>query len=504
METDVLIIGGGVIGTAIARELSKYNINITLIEKESDVARGTSKANSGIIHAGYNADKKTLKGCLNVKSNPLFDKICEDLNVPFKRIGSLVVGFNKKDLKKLQEEKYNGEKMGVEGLEIISDNKLFDMEPNLNKNAKYALYAPTAGIISPYMLTIAYADNAVINGVKVMLETEVVDIIEDEGYIKGVKTNKGDIKSKIVINAAGLFADEIADMAKDKMKIKARKGEYFLYDKGYGNTVNHVLFPIPNETSKGILVTPTVHDNLLIGPNSYFIDDKDDKSTTKVGLNEVITGARKLIPDLPGKDIITSFSGLRAAEAGEDFIIGYVDKIKGFINVAGIQSPGLSSTPAIASKVKELVKDYINDEDLKINFSYKEEFKECLDEYPHYRDFTENKDDWQKLVEKNKDYGKIICRCESVTKGEIIDAINRPVKARTVDAVKRRTRAGMGRCQGGFCGPRVVELIAEELGISPLEVKKKGGNSNILIARAKELISSGNKAGETNERNEEI
>lgn len=496
METDVLVIGGGVIGSAIARELSRYNIDITLVEKESDVARGTSKANSGIIHAGYNANKKTVKGCLNVKSNPLFDEICNDLKVPFKRIGSLVVGFTKEDLTKLKEEKHNGTKMGVEGLEILSGNKLFKIEPELNKEAKYALYAPTAGIISPYMLTIAYADNAVINGVNVMLETEVIGIIENEGYIRGVKTNRGNIKTKIVINAAGLYADKIANMAHDNIKIKARKGEYYLYDKGYGNTVNHVLFPIPTKTSKGILVTPTVHDNLLIGPNSYFIDDKEDKSTTKTGLKEVVEGARKLIPDLPEKDVITSFSGLRAAASGEDFIIGYLNSIKGFINVAGIQSPGLSSTPAIANKVKELVERYIKDENLKIDFNYKDDFKECLKEYPHYNNYKNKKEEWQEKIEKNQDYAKIICRCESVTRGEIIDAINRPVKARTVDAVKRRTRAGMGRCQGGFCGPRVVELIAEELGISPLEVTKKGGNSKILFTRAKELIDTGDKAGE--------
>jgi len=490
VNTDVLIIGGGVVGTAIARELSHYKLNIVLVEKKADVACGTSKANSGIIHAGYNADTATLKGWLNVKSNPLFDDICEKLNVPFKRIGSLVVGFNKNDLKIIKEKEYNGKSMGLEGTKIIKGKTLFKMEPALNKKARYALYAPTAGIISPYELTIAFADNAVINGVKIMLNTELRDLIQEGAYLKGVKTNRGIIKARVVINAAGVFADEIAKMAKDKIKIRARKGEYFLYDKGYGDLANHILFPVPADNSKGILVTPTVHNNLLIGPNSYYSDDKKDLSTSRNGLKEVLKGARRLLPKLPADNIITSFSGLRATAESEDFIIGYSENIKGLINVAGIQSPGLSSVPAIAKKVKELLIDYIQREPLGLSIEENNDFQEGLSEYPHYYNYKDKKNEWEKLVEKNRDYGEVICRCESVSKGEIIDAIHRPVKARTVDAIKRRTRAGMGRCQGGFCGPRVVELIASELNISPLEVSKKGNSSNILVVKSKGLIKN--------------
>ncbi|RXG64401.1 NAD(P)/FAD-dependent oxidoreductase, partial [Candidatus Atribacteria bacterium 1244-E10-H5-B2] len=322
MKADVVIVGGGVIGTSIARELSRYSLNIILIEKEDDVAMGTSKGNSGIIHAGYNADFKTLKGRLNIKSNPLFDKLCQDLKVRFKRIGSLVVGFTQEDFDKLKELKKNGEKNGLKNLEIISGDKLFRLEPNLNAQTKYALYAPSAGIISPYKFTIALADNAVTNGVKVLLEIEAKDIRIKERQVCGVVTSKGLIKTKVIINAAGLHADEIAKTVGDDFKISPLKGEYQLFDKQWRNLVNHILFPIPTKLSKGILVAPTVHGNLLIGPNSCRVKEKDDLSTTKAGIREVYAGATKLIPHLPHQDLINSFAGLRAdIEGRDDFII---------------------------------------------------------------------------------------------------------------------------------------------------------------------------------------
>lgn len=488
MEADIVIIGGGVTGTAIARELARFNLDIILIEKEADLACGTSKANSGIIHAGYNASQDTIKGKMNVKANPQFDKICEDLNVPFDRIGSLVVGFEQDDLNKLKEIKANGEKQGIKGLEILNKEEIMEIETNISQRAEYALYAPTAGIISPYELAIGYGDNAAINGVEIMLNTEVTGIITKEDRVEALKTNKGLIETDLVINAAGVFADKVASMGGEKMEIRPRKGEYHLFDKEYGGIVDHVLFPISTEKSKGILVTPTVHGNILIGPNSYYLNDKTDLSTTEKGMEEIMKGARKLIPELPSDGVITSFSGLRAAVPHEDFIIGFSDSVKGLINTAGIQSPGLSSTPAIADKVVELVSEFNSDEAEDFDLSYKDDFKENNPEYPHYDNHRNQPEEWQKYIEKNKDYGKVICRCETVTKGEIIDAIHRPVPARTVDTIKRRTRAGSGRCQGGFCGPRVVQILAEEMGVSPLEVTKRGGDSNILAAEAKRLI----------------
>jgi len=456
MEADIVIIGGGVTGSSIARELARYNLNIVLLEKEDDVAMGTSKANSAIIHAGYNADADTLKGRLNVKANPMFDKLAADLNVPFKRIGSLVIGFNDDDLKMLEKEKNNGERLGVKGLEIVQGQRLFTMEPNLNPEARFALFAPTAGIISTYEFTIALADSAVINGARVLLETKAIGILTDGERITGVKTNRGEIKTQIIINAAGLYSDNIAYLANDKsFKIRPRKGEYLLLDKNLGDLVHHVLFPIPSKLSKGILVSPTVHGNILLGPNSDKIEDKDNLSTTNSGLDEVFRNTCKLIPSLTKRDVITSFSGLRATAETEDFIIGPSDKVRGLIHVAGIQSPGLTSAPAVAEMVVEMVLDSFKKLSPEQEIHLKDDFQEKLpaplifnDEYE-----SDNLNKWQDLVKDNQDYGEVICRCERITKGEVIQAIHRPVPATSLDAIKRRTRAGAGRCQGGFCGP---------------------------------------------------
>ena len=489
MKTDVVIIGGGVIGTAIARELSRFNINIILIEKEDDVAMGTSKGNSGIIHAGYNDDFNTLKGELNIKSNPKFDKLYADLKILFKRIGSLVIGFSQEDFRKLKELKENGEKNGIENLEIIRGPKLFELEPNLNPQAKYALYAPSAGIISPYKFTIALADNAVINGVKVLLETEAKDIRIEEKQVYGVVTNRGLIETRIVINAAGLHADEIAEAAGDNFKINPIKGEYQLFDKQWGNLVNHILFPIPTKLSKGILVAPTVHGNLLIGPNSYRVKEKDDPATTNAGIKEVCEGARKLVPNLPHQDLINSFAGLRADIDGRnDFIIEASKQIRGFINVAGIESPGLSSVPAIAEMVSGILKEVVKEISPQLELNCQDDFVETLVEQPRFADYIDKIEEWQEIVEKDTDYGEIICRCEKVSKGEILRAIHQPLPARSLDAIKRRVRAGMGRCQGGFCSPKVLKILSEELKISPLKVSKKGPGSEILKTKTKEII----------------
>lgn len=486
MEADVVIIGGGVVGTAIARELSKYELKIILLEKEEDVAMGSSKANSGIIHAGYNADAGTLRGKLNVRANPLFDKLCSELKVPFKRIGSLLIGFNEDDLKVLKEKKENGEKMGITGMKIVSGEDLFKLEPNLNEKARFALFAPSAGIISSYEFTIALADSAVINGVKIYLDTELIDIETENRRVLGVKTSRGFIKTGIIINAAGLFSDNIAGMAGDNsIEIKAYKGEYHLFDKKWGDYVNHIIFPVPDRKSKGILVTPTVHGNLLIGPNFYAVDDKDDLGVSSAGLEEIYQGAGKLVSGLDRRDVIASYAGLRAKTEGDDFIIGHSDLVKGLINVAGIQSPGFTASPAIAEMVVDLVREYLAREK-KQELRKKDYFQSELAQRPV---FTEaDLDEWDELIKKDAAYGEIICRCEKISKGEIRDAIHGPVPARSLDAVKRRTRAGAGRCQGAFCAPRVLKIIAEELGLKPTEITKKGRNSRILLTETKGLL----------------
>ncbi len=486
-EYDIVIVGGGVIGAAIARELSKYEISICLLEKDSDVASGTSKANSGIIHAGYSASENTLKGKLNVEANPVFDKLCSNLKVPFERKGSLVVGFNRQDRKHLQQKKREGENRGIKGLKVLNEKELREKEPKIHPGAEFALYAETAGVVSPYKLTIALAENAALNGAEIKLNTRVIDIETSKNCISRVETNKGWIDCSVVINAAGLYADEIAEMVGEYYEITPRKGEYHLYDKEFGNLVNHVIFPMPDEKSKGILVTPTVAGNLLLGPNSQEVEDKNDVAVSAEGLEEVRAGGKKLFPDLPQNGVIASFAGLRATLPGEDFKIEPLEDVIGFIDVAGIQSPGLSCAPAIAWMVRDIVEDISCDIKSEIKLKEKTEFTPELDKLPHLQDFENCREKWQNYFEENKDYGKIVCRCEHVTKGEIIDALNRPFVSPTLNGIKRRTRAGGGRCQGGFCGPRVAEIIAEEQNISPLEVTKSGPGSEILAARVKDI-----------------
>ncbi len=484
---DIVIIGGGVIGTAIARRLSRYELDICLLEKDADVASGTSKANSGIIHAGYNAAVDTLKGRLNIKSNPLFDKIAEDLKVPFKRIGSLVVGFTEEDKEWLKKEKEMGESKGIKDLQLLDQKELLHQEPEIHSEASAALYAPTAGIISPYKLTIAQAENAVKNGVEIKLLSEVVDIRTKNGYIAGVILNSGEeIKTKVIINAAGLYADEIAAMVGERYKITPRKGEYNLFDKEYGDLVNHVIFPMPSKESKGILITPTVDGNLLLGPNSNPVEEKDDLAVTKEGLEEIWQGGTSLYPNLPRDGVIASFAGLRATLPSDDFKIEALNEPVGFIDVAGIQSPGLSSAPAIANMVAEILDDIRTSlqEELKL---IEANFLPELEKQPSFQDYKQNLHEWQQIFLQNKKYGEVICRCEHVTRGEIEAELDKEFISPTLNGIKRRTRAGGGRCQGGFCGPRIAEIIAEKIGISPLEVTKSGPGSEILWTRVKDV-----------------
>ncbi|MCK8826685.1 NAD(P)/FAD-dependent oxidoreductase [Natroniella acetigena] len=483
-KTEVLIIGGGVVGTAIARELSKYRLDVILVEKEADVCTGTSKANTALLHAGFNADVNTLKGKLNVRGNELYHQLEKELDVPIKWIGALVVAKKESDMDKLEELLENGQQNGVPDLEIIERKELFELEPNLNPDSIAALYAPTAGIVNPFELTVAFAENAVENGVEVLLESEVLDIEEQDDY-KLVRTAQGDIEAELVINAAGLYSDKLANMVgSDDFEITPRKGEYYLYDKKLDIDVNHTIFPVPTEVSKGIVITPTDEANLLIGPNVEEVEDKSDLANTREGLDKVMRGAQETISDLGMNGVIKEFSGLRAAiKETEDFLIEASEKVRGFINVVGIQSPGLASAPAIAEMVVEIVKDEYGQLELDTDFNSDHQG------IPRFRHMSHQ--ERAKLVEQNEDYGEIICRCESVTKGEIIDAIRGPIGARTVNAVKRRVRPGAGRCQGGFCEPKVVDILAEELGIEQTEVKLEGKDSQLLIEPAKESLQKG-------------
>ena len=476
---DVTIIGAGVIGCSIARELSKYQLKVCVLEKGEDVSVGTSKANSAIVHAGFDAKPNSLKGKLNVKGNAMFDKLAEELDFHFKRIGSLVICFNEEDIQGLEKLKKQGEKNGVPNLEILSKEKLREIEPNLSEQVVAALYAPSGAIVCPYEMTIALAENAYNNGVEFKLGTRVEEIEKSaNGYV--IKTNKEELTTKLIINAAGLHSDEINNMvSNNKIHIIPRKGQYCLFDKAIGDMVKRTIFQLPTKMGKGILVTPTVDGNILVGPNAEDIEDKLDVTTSQVGLEEIVEKAKKSVKEIPMNQVIASFSGVRAHSTVDDFIIGEAVDAENFINAAGIESPGLSSAPAIAEMVEKIV---IN----KLLPRKNEAFNPIRKGIPKFREMTN--EERKTIIEKTPQYGKIVCRCEMVTEGEILDAIRRPLGAKTLDGVKRRTRAGMGRCQAGFCSAKTIDILARELNVDRIEITKFGGDSKFLIGKNKQDI----------------
>ena len=468
---DVIIIGGGVIGTSIARELSKYELDTILIEKGDDLASGISKANSGIVHSGYNETVGTLKGKLNVIGNKMFDELSKDLDFTFKRNGALILAFNDDEMRKLRELKENGQSLGIEGLEILNKEEALSLEENISNKIVGALYAKTSGIVSPYEMTIALGENANVNGVEFKFEAEVKNIEKVEDRYKVVLDNGEVIEGKIIINAAGINGDYINNMINDyQYKIREVKGEYILFDKVAGKLINKTLFQVPSEISKGVLVTPTVDGNLLIGPNAHKISSKEDFKTTKEGLGEIIDSAKKTAPQLPLKRVITTFVGVRP-KLKDDFVIEEVKNSKNFINVIGIDSPGLTAAPAIGVYVKELIEKN-NKLVLKDNF-----IKERKGIIKFDKLGLKEKNE---LIKANPNYGKIVCKCELITEGEIIDAINRPLGAKSVDGVKRRTRATMGGCQGVGCLIPISKIIARELNIDLSEVMKNKKGSNAV------------------------
>lgn len=476
---DVIIIGGGVSGAAAARELSRYQVRACVLEKEEDICCGTSKANSAIVHAGYDAAPGSLMARLNVKGNEMMEQLSKDLDFPFQRIGSLVICLNEEDMPKLRGLYEKGQKNGVKGLRILSGEEAKAMEPNLNDQVYAALYAPTAGIVCPFGLNIALAENAYENGIEFHFRTEVEDIVKiDGGY--ALHTNKGIFRTRYVVNAAGVYADRFHNMvSQKKIHITPRKGEYCLLDKSAGQHVSRTIFSLPTKYGKGVLVTPTVHGNLLLGPTANDIENKDGTNTTREGLDEVIKKAGQSVKDLPMRQVITSFAGLRAHEDGSEFIIGEVEDAEGFIDCAGIESPGLTSCPAVGEMVAQILKE-------NMGLQEKEEFistrKGILD--PN----SLSKEEHAELIKREPAYGNIICRCEMITEGEILDAIHRPLGAKSLDGVKRRTRAGMGRCQSGFCSPRTMEILAREWGVSMSDITKTGGESRLVVGTNKDTL----------------
>ena len=475
---DVIIIGGGVVGCSVARELSRFDADILLLERGNDVSVGTSKANSGIVHGGYDAKPGTLKAKFNVAGNAMFDALARELDFPFKRNGSMVLCFDKADIGKLLELKEQGVKNGVQGLYVLEGYEAVKaMEPYVSENVVAALVVPNGGIVSPYEMTIAYAENAAANGVEFRFGSEVTAIDRIDGRLQVTCADGFTAQAKYVVNAAGVYADVINNMiSPDKMHITARKGDYELLDKTCGYMASHTLFQMPTKMGKGVLVTPTCHGNILVGPTATDVTDKDDVATTPEELASAFDRALLTMPSLNRRNIITQFSGLRAHLDTDDFVIGESAAVKGLYNVAGIESPGLSSAPAIAVHVAEEIAQKLS---LGKNANFVAERKGI----PHFATLSD--EERQKLVAKNPLYGRIVCRCETVTEGEIVEAIRRKPGAVDMDGVKRRTRQGMGRCQAGFCTPRVMEILSRELGVPMTEVTKRGGNSQFVIGRTK-------------------
>lgn len=469
---DVIIIGAGITGCATARELSRYKADLLVLEKGNDVAVGATKANSGIVHAGFDAHPGTVKARYNVRGAKMLPKMAKELDFPYRQNGALVLNFSPDGTAKLNELLLQGKENGVGGLKIISGDEVRFLEPAVSGNVLNALYIPSSGIVSPYEMAIAYAENAATNGAEFVFNANVVSV-EKTGSTFTVKTENGNVyQAKAVINCAGVYSDVINNMVNPvKYEITARKGEYELLDKAYGFITNATLFQLPTEMGKGVLVAPTVHGNIIVGPTAQDTDAKDDTDTTSQGLTAAWTQASLSVENLPKKGIITQFSGLRAHSHGGDFVIGKTG-VEGFYNCLGVESPGLTSAPAIA---KDLALWAAQDLLLEEKTYFTAERKAI----PHFNSLTDS--ERNALIEKNPLFGNVVCRCEVVTEGEIVEAIKRVPGAKDMDGIKRRTRAGMGRCQAGFCTPKIMEILARETGMTPEEITKSGKGSNLLL-----------------------
>ncbi|EOU1743470.1 NAD(P)/FAD-dependent oxidoreductase [Clostridium perfringens] len=466
---DIIVIGAGVVGCSIARELSKYNLDALVVEKNSDVSEGVSKGNSGIVHAGYNEKIGTLKAKLNIEGNKMFDDLSRDLQFPFKRNGAFILAFSDKDMKTLESLKEKGEKLGVEGLEILTRKEALNIEPNLNKEIVGVLNVKTSGIVSPYEMTIALAENAAENGVEFKLNSKVTNIEKiSEGY-KVTLNNKEVVNGKLIINSSGLegaFLNNLVSMS--KREINPVKGEYCLFDKVAGAMINKTLFQVPSKLSKGVLVTPTAEGNLLVGPNAV---EGKTLETSREGIDEILDKSKKSVEELPLARILNTFSGIRPKTNHGDFIIEEVEDAKNFINVIGIDSPGLTAAPAIGVYVVNMIKD-------KLDLIEKKNFKKTREKIARFAELS--LEEKNRLIKEKPAYGHMVCKCEFVTEGEIVEAIHRPIPALTVDAIKRRTRASMGGCQGIGCTLPISKILSRELGIDISDINKNSEGSPVI------------------------
>ena len=479
IKTDVVIIGAGAVGCAIARELSKYEVRVLVVDKNEDIGGDASKSNSAIIHTGYDATPDTLESQLVVAANPMYDEIVKDLDVPFKRIGAILPAITQEQFDKLPEIKAKAFKNRVYDVEFKTGEELLAMEPNLNPEVKGGLYIPRESIIDPFILVQALAENANANGVEFLLGAKVTDIKTENGKIQSVVTTAGEIQTQYVINSAGLYCDEIATMVgKADYKVVARKGQFYILDKNTSCKVERIVLPIPTKITKGKLMCPTIHGNMLVGPTAEDQESKVDKSTSAEGLQSIANDVRNLVPNVNLRDTITQYSGLRPNRNPEGLRVDTYEDLEGYINLSGVRSTGLTLSVAMGKYVAQKMLEIGAKLTLKSNFitkrkgivKFSQQSREVQDE----------------LVKENPLYGNVICRCETITEAEIMQAIHRPLGARSVDAVKRRVRAGMGRCQGGFCGPKVIEILARELQVSPTEINKNNQGSYMVTGKTRE------------------
>ena len=471
---DGIVIGAGVTGAAVARELSRRKGRFLVVERALDVCEGTSKANSAIVHAGFDAEPGTWKARMNVRGNQLMDQVCRELDVPFRRVGAFVVCFAQEDRPKLEELYHRGAANGVEGMELLTGEQARALEPNLSEEVEGALWAKTSGIVCPFELTLGLAESAKKNGVDFAFDTQVTGLEPgEEGWV--VHTSRGDYAARAVVNAAGVFADQVHNwVCEEKLSITPRRGEYCLLDCAAGGHVSRTVFQLPGKLGKGVLVSPTVHGNLLLGPTAKDIGNREDTATTAQGLQEVLEKSALGVKNIPTRQVITSFSGLRAHEDGDDFVLG--ESAPGFFDAAGIESPGLTSAPAIGEYLAGLIGE-------KLGLPENPDFDPCRKGVPRVKDLPV--EERAALIQKDPAYGQIVCRCEEVSYGEIRDAIHGILGAKTLDGVKRRTRAGMGRCQAGFCSPRVMDLLSQELGLDLTGIRKSGKEAQIVLEKTR-------------------
>ena len=478
IKTDILVIGAGAVGCAIARELTKYNVKVLVVEKNEDVGGDASKSNSAIIHTGYDATPGTLESELVVAANPMYDKLTEDLDIPFERTGGILPAFNEEQFEKLPALKEKAFKNKVYDVEYLTGAQLLEMEPELNPLVKAGLYIPRESIIDPFLFVVALAENAQENGATFLLNTTVTNIKTAEGRVVGAETTAGDIEAKYIINAAGLHCDDIAQMVgKNDYYVNPRKGQFYILDKNTTCKVNHIVLPIPTKLTKGKLMCPTIHGNMLVGPTAEDLSDKSDKSTNAEGLASIQAEVKLLIPKVNLRDTITQYSGLRPNRNPEGLHVDTYDDVKNYVNLSGVRSTGLTASVSLGKYVAQKLLEIGMPAAFNPNFEPK---RKGIVRF-HELTLSERED----IIRKNKLYGNVICRCETITEGEIVEAIHRQIPARSMDAIKRRLRAGMGRCQGGFCGSRVIEILARELKISTQEVNKNKTGSYMITGKVR-------------------